>query len=194
MATVQLTGSAGRTAGRDAAAGRRRAARLPAGWMLVEAHTGEAGRKLAGRLLDTSAGGLGLVLSEELTTGSVVRITPASASREDAEVAYAGQRADGAYGDGTPWSGRQARVAYAAPLPGGSWRIGLTFTSPAPNSLHMWGTRMVLLAVFLLAAFSAVSTQGAGSTAGVVFGAIAFSLAIGAEWQHRAEIRAFRQT
>lgn len=193
MATVGMRGSVGLASEKDAAIGRRKAARLPAGWMLVEAHTGEAGRRLAGRLIDTSAGGLGLVLNEELPTGSLVRITPASASPGEGGAGQVSAPPVELRADGTTWHGREARVAYAALLPGGSWRIGLRFTSPAPNSLEMWGTRAVLLAVFALAAFSAIFSEGAGVTPGTVLGAIAVTLAIGAEWQHHSELRAFRQ-
>jgi len=164
----------------DLAAQRRRAARQPAGWLLVEAESADGAHKLPGRLLDTSAGGLGMVLSERLAIASIVRVSPAGS----------------AYDDNTPpaWQGREARVVHIAPLAGGSWRVGLSFTCPAPNGLQMWGTRVVLLVALALAVASYVVTQGASLTASAVVGAVTLTLGVGAEWQHRCELRAFRRS
>ena len=172
MATVQL---GGRTAlANDADTGRRRATRQPAGRLLVQAETGSDGQKFSGRLLDTSAGGLGLVLDAEVTPGALVRVSAASAEAPQ---------------DGASWHGRQARVAYAVPLPGGSWRVGLTFTSGAGGDLQIWATRVLLLVVFAVAAVSAVLSEPAGAIAGSTLGAIALALAIGAERQHWLDTR-----
>ena len=172
MATVQL---GGRTAlADDADTGRRRATRQPAGRLLVEAETGTNGRKLSGRLLDTSAGGLGLILDAEVTPGALVRVSAAGAEAPH---------------DDASWHGRQARVAYAVPLPGGNWRVGLTFTSGTNGDLQIWATRVLLLVVFAIASVSAVLSEPAGAIAGSTLGAIAVALAIGAERQHWLDTR-----
>ena len=179
MATARIGETTRRAAAaavaREAEAGRRRAARVPAGWLLVEAETTSGGQKLAGRLLDMSEGGLGLVLDDDVTVGTMVRVSPQTI---------------GPATEHEFWHGRRARVAYAVPLPGGSWRVGLTFAAPAQGSLQIWGTRALLLAVFVIASVSALFSDTTGAIAGVVLGAIAVSLAVGAEWQHHAEVRA----
>ena len=169
MATMQVGGRTTSAAVQDADSGRRRATRYPAGWLLVEADTGSNGRKLPGRLLDISAGGLGLVLDEEVTAGALVRISPTGANQPS---------------NGPAWHGRQARVAYAAPLPGGSWRVGLTFAPDTHGGIQIWATRVLLLAVFAIATFSALYSDTAGSLGGLALGAIAVILAAGAEWQN----------
>jgi PilZ domain len=173
MATVQLGGRTALT-NSEVDTGRRRAARYPAGWLLVQAETDSDGRKLPGRLLDTSAGGLGLVLDAEVTPGALVRVSAASAIEQQTN---------------DFWHGRQARVAYAVPLPGGNWRVGLTFTTGAQGGLQIWATRLLLLAVFAIAATSAVLSEPAGAIAGSALGAIAVALAIGAERQHWLDTR-----
>jgi hypothetical protein len=162
------------------AAQRRRAARQPAGWLLVEAESLDGAQRLSGRLLDTSDGGLGLVLRERPAIGCVLRITPAGSVSED---------------DSAPaWHGREARVVHTAPLSGGSWRVGLSFTCAAPSSLQMLGTRLVLLAAVILAVASYTATQGASLAASAIVGAIAVALGIGAEWQYRSELRTFHRS
>ena len=177
MATLQIGGRTALTPSQELDAGRRRAARYPAGWLLVEAETGRDGRKLGGRLLDTSSDGLGLVLDEEVIAGTIVRVAPASAEESV---------------HGAPWHGRPARVAYAVPLPGGTWRVGLTFASETNGGLQIWGTRLLLLAVFAVAATAALLSDPAGSMAGAVLGTIAVVLAVGAEREHSMESRAAR--
>jgi hypothetical protein len=179
VATAQIHAGALSSAS-ERAAHRRRAARQPAGWLLVEAESADGAHRLPGRLLDTSTGGLGMVLSERLAIGSVVRVSPAGSAYD---------------GDTPPaWQGREAKVVHIAPLAGGSWRVGLSFTCAAPNGLQMWGTRLVLLVALALAVASYVVTQGASLTASAVVATVSLMLGIGAEWQHRCELRAFRRS
>lgn len=175
MVTVQTASTRALAAAREIEVGRRRATRYAAGWLLVEAETASGGRRLNGRLLDTSYGGLGLVLDDEVTVGTVVQVSPQTNAQAAAH---------------EPWHGRRACVAYAVPLPGGSWRVGLTFTTRAQGSLQIWGVRVLLLTVFGIATASALFSDPTGAMAGVVLGAIALTLAIGAEWQHHTEVRA----
>jgi len=86
----------------------RRARRRPAGWLLVEVASGASGRLVSGRLVDTSGGGMGLVLNEGLPEGQLVRVT-----RGDTSVA-AGASSDAS---SASWEGLEARVAHASPLP-----------------------------------------------------------------------------
>ena len=181
MATMHIGGRSAltdaQTQAQEVEAGRRRAARYAAGWLLVEAETGGEGRKVSGRLLDISAGGLGLVLNDEVTAGTIVRVSAASADHPSIDAA---------------WHGRPARVAYAVPLPGGSWRVGLTFAGGTSVGLQIWATRLLLLVVFAIAALSALLSDAAGSMGGSVLGAIAVALAIGAEREHHLAARAAR--
>lgn len=179
MATMQL---GGRTSlANEVDTGRRRATRYPAGWLLVRAETGSDGRTLSGRLLDTSAGGLGLVLDDEVTAGTLVRVSAAADVVDSAGTAGAQH--------GAFWQGRQARVAYAVPLPGGSWRVGLTFTGGTHGGPQIWATRLLLLVVFAIATTAALLSEPTGAIAGSALGAIAVALAIGAERQHWLDTR-----
>jgi len=181
VATAHIPAGAIRSGHAASVAGQRRKdARQPAGWLLVETETLDGAQRLSGRLLDTSEGGLGLVLRERPAIGSVLRVTPAGFSPEN--------------GSAPEWLGREARVVHTAPLSGGSWRVGLSFTCAAPSSLQMWGTRLVLLSAVILAVASYVATQGASLIASAIVGTIAVALSIGAEWQYRSELRTFRRS
>jgi len=160
----------------------RRARRRPAGWLLVEVASGASGRLVSGRLVDTSGGGMGLVLNEGLPEGQLVRVT-----RGDTSVA-AGASSDAS---SASWEGLEARVAHASPLPDGHWRIGLTFAPVAPSTGQLWCTRLVLTTVFLMAAWP-VLEGGAILMLPGLLGAVVLMLAAGAEWQYRSETRAYR--
>ncbi|HEU5316549.1 MAG TPA: PilZ domain-containing protein [Chloroflexota bacterium] len=175
MATAQLPYSPARTFS-AAETQRRRETRRPAGWLGVEAEIVGTGRRAQGRLLDTSSGGLGLVLNERLPLGTAIRITPT----------------DPTVG-GSHWQGREARVVYSAELPGGSWRMGLAFTFARPSSLQMWGTRAVLLSAMLASVASVPATQGESMLASSLVGVIVAVLFAGSEWQHRSEVTAYQR-
>jgi hypothetical protein len=176
MATAHISSSQFAASRAAAPSQRRRAPRQPAGWLEVEAEIARTGRRVPGRLLDTSAGGLGLVLSERLALGTALRILSA----------------DGG-GDAPAWRQREARVVYAASLPGGSWRIGLAYTFARPTGLQIWATRLVLLASLVAAVATAIVTQGASMMASTIVALVVLFLAVGAEWQHRSELYAYRR-
>ena len=124
---------------------------------------------------------MGLVLSEGLPEGQLVRVT-----RGDTTGPGPGNAPNGA-----AWEGLEARVAHASPLPDGHWRIGLAFAPSAPSAGQLWCTRLVLAAVFLMAAWPALA-EGAILLLPGALGAVVLILAAGAEWQYRSETRAYR--
>ncbi len=160
--------------------GRRRRARRPAGWLVVEVETGEPGRYVAGRLVDTSDGGLGLVAEGPLQPGWRVRVSRGGATAEVEP-------------DAPPWEGREARVAYTSALPDGRWRVGLAFPPKAPSEAQLWGTRLVLAGVLVMVLWPAVSAGTAGSVIVWIVAAGVVALLAAVEWQHRTEVRSYRK-
>jgi hypothetical protein len=146
---------------------RRRDTRHPAGWTLVELNASTSAYALYGRIVDTSEGGLGLIVAERPPVGAHVRVA----------------RADGRTGI-SAWEGRIARVAYARPLGDGRWRAGLSFPPPAPSRVQLWASRFLL--AFLLATL-VWPTLSASPLAAVLPGGyaiIVIALAAGVELQH----------
>src|SRR5687767_7760109 len=106
--------------------GKRRQRRRPSRWLLVEVEASQlgpsvAGRPLTGQLVDTSAGGLGLILNHSVPDGSLVRVT--RGTEDDPPVTATGDSASAPKPHA--WERSEARVAYSTPLQDGGFRVGL---------------------------------------------------------------------
>ena len=174
--------------------GKRRQQRRPSPWLLVEVATNPLGpdvtsQPLSGQLVDTSAGGLGLILSHPVPPGSLVRVTRGAAGDQSDASAGASSHPPKPH----PWERREARVAYSTPLQHGGFRIGLAFKPEPPSTLELWATRALLSLIFLFVAAAATASSGPTRILGWSLTALLLLLAAGAEWRHHSEQQAYRR-
>jgi hypothetical protein len=163
--------------GRQQPVRRRRARRSAAGWLRVAVAEAGLERTTIGRLIDTSKGGLGLVLDRSLSPGTRVYVTRCGEEERDPQA----------------WEQREARVVHATELRDGTCRVGLAFRPEPPSALQMWATRALLLGVAAVAAIQGLALDRSATIATLVVAAIALALEIASEWNYWREGRHYQE-